>query len=227
MIDTISIKNRILEMAISGKFSIQDSENETAINYVQKLSKSLNGTELIDLPETEIKPFSIPANWCWCRLSDIGTTNIGLTYHPEDVVSEGIPVMRSSNIVNNRMDYSDLLSVNCEVREKQYLNKGDILICARNGSKALVGKCAIYDGEIGQTAFGAFMAAFRSECNEYLYLFFQTKAFRRYFENDNNKQINQVTQKILTDAIVPIPPLAEQRRIVETVSYTHLRAHET
>ena len=205
-------------MAISGQFSNQDIENETSFSYVQEVSRRLNGTEFTELPETEIIPFSIPNNWCWCRLSDIGTTNIGLTYHPEDVVLEGIPIMRSSNIVNNKMDYSDLVSVNCDVREKQYLNKGDILICARNGSKTLVGKCAIYDGEIGQTAFGAFMAAFRSDCNEYLYLFFQTKAFRRYFENDNNKQINQVTQKILKDAVVPIPPLAEQRRIVERVN---------
>lgn len=205
-------------MAISGQFSTQNKENETATNYVHDISKSLNGTEFYGLSESETIPFPIPTNWCWCRLSDIGTTNIGLTYHPEDVVSDGVPVMRSSNIVNNRMDYSDLLSVNCEIRDKQYLNKGDILICARNGSKALVGKCAIYDGEIGETAFGAFMAAFRSECNEYLYLFFQTKAFRRYFENDNNKQINQVTQKILKDAIVPIPPLEEQKRIVKRVN---------
>ena len=147
-------------------------------------------------------------------------TNIGLTYHPEDVVIDGIPVLRSNNIKNNKMDFEDLIKVNCEIREKQYINENDILICARNGSKALVGKCAIYNGELGMTSFGAFMAVYRTSCFEYVYYYFQTKVFRRYFENENNKQINQVTQAILKDAIIPLPPMKEQKRIVEKIKET-------
>ena len=153
-------------------------------------------------------------------MSDIGTTNIGLTYHPEDVVIDGIPVLRSNNIKNNKMDFDDLIKVNCEIREKQYINENDILICARNGSKALVGKCAIYNGELGMTSFGAFMAVYRTWCFEYVYYYFQTKVFRRYFENENNKQINQVTQAILKDAIIPLPPMNEQKRIVKKIKET-------
>lgn len=112
------------------------------------------------------------------------------------------------------------MRVTCEIREKQFINKNDILICARNGSKNLVGKCAIYNGELGEASFGAFMAVYRTVCFEYVYYYFQTKVFRRYFENENNKQINQVTQNILKDAVIPLPSFKEQKRIVAKLKET-------
>ena len=89
-------------------------------------------------------PFDIPDSWEWVRLGSIGETNIGLTYKPSDVTSDGVPVLRSNNIQNGQMDYSELLYVSCTVPERAYAHKGDILICARNGSRALVGKSAIH-----------------------------------------------------------------------------------
>ena len=75
----------------------------------------------------------------------VGQTNIGLTYSPADIVPDnGTIVFRSSNIINNQLDYSDLVRVNKSIRDNQYLANNDILICARNGSKALVGKCALF-----------------------------------------------------------------------------------
>lgn len=219
MIDTNAIRNRMMHLAVSGKLVGQNMEDGSASELVEKLSKEINNSPRREVTTDEI-PYEIPGNWSWCRLSDIGTTNIGLTYHPEDVVIDGIPVLRSNNIKNNKMDFDDLIRVNCEIREKQYINENDILICARNGSKALVGKCAIYNGELGMTSFGAFMAVYRTWCFEYVYYYFQTKVFRRYFENENNKQINQVTQAILKDAIIPLPPMNEQKRIVKKIKET-------
>lgn len=209
----------MMHLAVSGKLVGQNMEDGSASELVEKLSKEINNSPRREVTTDEI-PYEIPGNWSWCRLSDIGTTNIGLTYHPEDVVIDGIPVLRSNNIKNNKMDFDDLIKVNCEIREKQYINENDILICARNGSKALVGKCAIYNGELGMTSFGAFMAVYRTWCFEYVYYYFQTKVFRRYFENENNKQINQVTQAILKDAIIPLPPMNEQKRIVKKIKET-------
>lgn len=207
-------------LAISGKLVEQNIDEGNARELIEKLSFELNAKEpCLNISPNEI-PYEIPKNWMWCRLSDIGSTNIGLTYHPEDLGMEGIPVLRANNIKNNRMVFEDLIRVKCQIREKQFINKNDILICARNGSKALVGKCAIYGGELGDASFGAFMAVYRTLCFEYVYYYFQTKIFRRYFENENNKQINQVTQTILKDAIIPLPPLAEQRRIAAKLKET-------
>lgn len=214
MIDTSAIRNRLMFLAISGKLVKQNVDEGCAGELIANLLFETNNKSLCSNINPDEIPYEIPDNWMWCRLSDIGTTNIGLTYHPEDVGIEGVPVLRSNNIKNNRMFFEDLIKVKCEIREKQFINKNDILICARNGSKALVGKCAIYNGELGDASFGAFMAVYRTPCYEYVYYYFQTKIFRRYFENENNKQINQVTQTILKDAIIPLPPIEEQRRIV-------------
>ena len=50
-------------------------------------------------------PFDIPDSWEWVRLGNIGETNIGLTYKPSDVTSDGVPVLRSNNIQNGQIDY--------------------------------------------------------------------------------------------------------------------------
>lgn len=176
-----------------------------------------NGT--IKCIEDEI-PFDIPEGWSWCRLSMVGTTNIGLTYKPTEVKETGTIVLRSCNIKNGKMDFADLVRVQADIRENQYIYEKDILICARNGSRSLVGKCAIMQGLTEVASFGAFMAVFRSICNQYVYYYFNTSLFRRSFDNDDSKQINQVTQAILRDTLIPLPPFAEQTRIVTKLHET-------
>ena len=217
MIDTKAIRDRILLLALKGELVEQNPQDESASNLIDKLCRNIGDRSFEpDFSEDEI-PYDIPLSWSWCRLSDIGSTNIGLTYHPDDVTENGVIVARSSNIVNGKMDYSDLVKVSCSIRENQYLNSNDILICARNGSKALVGKCAIYEGDSKKIAFGAFMAVFRTPLFRYVYYYFNTGVFKQNFISDDSKQINQVTQNILKQSLIPIPPLSEQTRIVERI----------
>ena len=217
MIDTKAIRDRILLLALKGELVEQNPQDESSSNLIDKLCRNIGDRSFEpDFSEDEI-PYDIPLSWSWCRLSDIGSTNIGLTYHPDDVTENGVIVARSSNIVNGKMDYSDLVKVSCSIRENQYLNSNDILICARNGSKALVGKCAIYEGDSKKIAFGAFMAVFRTPLFRYVYYYFNTGVFKQNFISDDSKQINQVTQNILKQSLIPIPPLSEQTRIVERI----------
>lgn len=104
--------------------------------------------------------FELPENWVWCNLSMIGTTNIGLTYRPTDINDEGIMVFRSCNIVNNQLNLNELVHVGTAIRENQLVRENDFLICARNGSKALVGKCALIPKLYEPASFGAFMAIY-------------------------------------------------------------------
>ncbi|MCI8637600.1 MAG: restriction endonuclease subunit S [Coprococcus sp.] len=217
------LKKKALELAFRGKLTdqlVSDGTAEELLDQIKKewhfSGKALKGkkTKVKD----EIVPFAIPSNWKWCRLSDISNTNIGLTYHPENIVEDGTIVIRSSNIVNGKMDYCDLVKVDCPIKDNQYLKNNDIVICARNGSKALVGKCAIYEGTSRKVSFGAFMAVLRTPFYKYIYYYLHTDTFRRYFSNDDTKQINQVTQVILKNALVPLPPLAEQKRITEKLN---------
>ena len=240
------LKNSILQMAVQGKLVPQDPNDEPASVLLEriraekerlikekKIKREKNpsvifkgadntpyekiGDEVRSLAD-EV-PFDIPDSWEWVRLGSIGETNIGLTYKPSDVTSDGIPVLRSNNIQNGQMDYSELLYVSCAVPERAYAHKGDILICARNGSRALVGKSAIVDAD--GMAFGAFMAIFRSPCNPYIQLFINSYLFRGQLEGATTTTINQVTQEMLKRQLCPLPPIQEQLRIVQ--KYTELQ----
>lgn len=218
------LKSKILQLAIQGKLVEQD-ENDTQVEILlqrisesrEKLIKEKKIKREKSLPEitAEEKPFEIPKGWKWVRLGQIGFTNIGLTYSPKDVAENGTPVLRSTNIQNNKIDLNDLVYVRSDVPENKMCQIGDILICARNGSKRLVGKCAIIDEE--GMSFGAFMAIYRSKYNKYINLLLNSYLFRRQLDDVNTVTINQITQEMLKNTICPLPPLEEQERIVAKV----------
>ena len=162
-------------------------------------------------------PFELPEGWEWCNLSMIGTTNIGLTYCPTDITSDGIMVFRSCNIINDQIDLGDMVRVATTIRENQFAQENDILICARNGSRSLVGKCALIPNLKEPASFGAFMAIYRTAYFFYIVHYLRSAFFRSVFDDGNSTTINQLTQDMLKRAIVPLPPYAEQRRIVAAI----------
>ncbi len=199
-------KSKVLDLAIHGKL-------------VKQNPKEGNARDLLDNSKIESDdiPFEIPNSWCWCKLDEIGETNIGLTYHPQDISADGIPVLRSNNINNNKLVLNDLVRVKTRILNNQYVKNGDILICARNGSKRLIGKCAILENLKEEISFGAFMAIFRSNYNQYILRYLQSQHFKNYLRNSNSTQINQITQIMLKNCPLPLPPLYEQKRIVKKI----------
>ena len=159
----------------------------------------------------------MPEGWCWCKLEDIAQSNIGLTYKPADVTTDGTPVLRSNNIQNNKLCLDDVVRVSTEIRANQFISKGDLLICARNGSRRLVGKSALINSLDEQCSFGAFMAVCKSLYNEWLFYVLCSTYFSQYLDDSNSTTIYQVTQKMLLDLPVPFPPLKEQKRIATEI----------
>lgn len=171
-------------------------------------------------------PFELPDGWEWCNLSMIGTTNIGLTYRPTDIDPNGTMVLRSSNIVNDEIDLNDLVRVKAKIRENQYVHPNDILICVRNGSRALVGKCTLI-GELKESvSFGAFMAVYKTDYYKYVLHYLRSNQFRNVFDDGNSTAINQLTQDMLKRALIPFPPISEQERIVDRISELLSRLHD-
>lgn len=148
-------------------------------------------------------------------MGEIGDTNIGLTYKPTDKTDDGTIVLRSSNIQKGLMDYADIVKVGCDIPERARIAKGDLLICARNGSRSLVGKSAIVDKD--GMAFGAFMAKFCSPINDYLIYFLQSPIFRNKLDGVKTEKINQITQDTLRNQLLPLPPRAEQEKIIAKI----------
>ena len=127
-------------------------------------------------------------------------------------------MLRSSNIKNGRLDLCDIVRVSKEIPEKLKVAPNDIIICARNGSKRLVGKSAIVDTVNEPMTFGAFMAICKTPLYKYIYQFLQSDLFFSQLRDvSGTTTINQLTQNNFNAFLVPIPPIEEQQRIVERI----------
>lgn len=150
-------------------------------------------------------PRTNPKSWPVKQLPELATYSIGLTYKPENISEDGTIVLRSGNIQNSKIDLTDVVRVNCPIKESIYVRKNDILMCSRNGSAALVGKVAqIKDIEEPMT-YGAFMTVIRSDYSDYLYLYFQSKDFREQVSTGKSSTMNQITQNMLDKITLPLP----------------------
>ncbi len=226
--DTQKLRQRILDLAIRGKLLPQDPNDEPAsvlLDRIRAEKERLIAEGKLKRPKAKkstdkshyqnfTPPFDIPESWQWVKIDEIASSNIGLTYSPQDIVDDGVPVYRSNNIRDNKICLDDIVYVSCPILEKQYLNNGDLLICARNGSRRLVGKNVIIENLERPTSFGAFMAVCRSCYNPWIKLLLDSAYFNSYLDESNSTAINQITQKMLLDFILPLPPKEEQSRII-------------
>lgn len=177
----------------------------------QLLTKGISHTEF---KQTELG--EIPVQWQVKKLADLGEALIGLTYSPDNITDEsGTLVLRSSNIRGNRLSFDDNVYVDLDIPKRCVVQKDDILICVRNGSKALIGKSALIDNETVGCSFGAFMSVYRSKYNRYIFQLFNTELFKKQIYSNLGATINQITSANLKSFKFPIPPKEEQDKIVE------------
>lgn len=163
----------------------------------------------------------IPDHWEVKKLKYLGQAIIGLTYSPDDVVDEGegTLVLRSSNVQNGKLEFLDNVYVRKSIPLHLKVKEGDILICARNGSRALIGKNAKITKDAEGMTFGAFMSIFRSKYNNYLSHVFASALFEYQSSSFLTATINQLTTSNLNSFEIPLPPQTEQDRIVNFLDH--------
>lgn len=160
----------------------------------------------------------VPEGWGVIKFKYLGDVKQGLTYSPSDIVDkdEGILVLRSGNIQNGILDFTNNVYVKTKVAESIVLRKNDILITARNGSPVLIGKNAIIDTDIKAT-FGAFMMVFRA--NQSLFakfaFYLMNVSFNFYRTFFTTSTVNQLTAAIFNGIEVPLPSIYEQKKITD------------
>lgn len=156
----------------------------------------------------------MPSHWRVMPIKRTGSFENGLTYSPTDVCDEnGVLVLRSSNIQNDKLSFEDNVYVaKCPL--SLMVKSGDIIICSRNGSASLVGKCAMVEGNINAT-YGAFMMRYRPICKSnkvFSYYLLQT-ALKCYKGLYSTTTINQLTKGVIGQIYVSYPPFHEQQAI--------------
>ena len=226
------LKNSILQLAIQGKLVEQRPEEGTAeelFAQIQQEKQRLIAEKKIKkekpLPEItdDEKPFDIPVSWKWIRLGELIRVIGGVSYKKGAVCSSGIRILRGGNIQSMKIIISDddvFLPFDYEESEKQ-IRTGDILIVASTGSKTVIGKAGYVDREYPNTMIGAFLRICRPiymPTVKYLRCLFDTDFYRRHIrELSQGTNINNVKESYITEFVIPLPPLSEQKRIVAKI----------
>lgn len=155
----------------------------------------------------------MPETWEIRRIKTVGTYRNGLTYSPDDLTDEtkGTLVLRSSNIKDGKLVLQDNLYVRTHISDKLRVKKGDILICSRNGSRALIGKNALIDSDM-DASFGAFMMIYRSKDPYYIHWVLKSEMMSYYLASFTTSTINQLIGSEFGNMYLPWPSNIQERQ---------------
>ena len=226
------LKASILQYAIQGKLVEQKAEEGTA----EELYKNIQDEKK---KQTEVKkektiapilddeiPFNIPNGWKWVRLSQISVLENGdrSEKYPveKDYVKFGIPFFGAKDMCDDIMSFDNVRYISEEKFDE--LGNGKLqdrdFICLLRGS---VGKCAMFvEDQQHHTGFiCAQMVIIRcidTAVTDYLRYFLLSPFYIRYVDSKvTGTAVRQLPAKELGNVLIPLPPLAEQKRIVEQI----------
>lgn len=134
-----------------------------------------------------------------CKVSDVCTALIGLTYKPANVTESGTIVLRSGNIQNQELYLKDdIVRVSdITIKDEKYIKDKDILMCSRNGSARLVGKSCLIRNPEEKMSFGAFMTVIRTDYPYFMQSFFSSDFFKKQLVGVKTASVNQITTSML------------------------------
>lgn len=227
--DTKKLRQKILDLAIRGKLVPQDPADEPASVLLERIKeekeqlikegknkRSKKTAKTSNTPHYENVPFEIPDNWVWTTVNDISKSIIyGVS---ESAKSEGkYKLLRITDIQNNKVDWETVPFTDFDDDKvaSYILYDGDIVF-ARTG--ATVGKSYLIKGLNQKVIYASYLIRVQTSdliLPEYVKLFFESGYYWEQIEL-SSVGIGQpnVNGTILGSLNIPLPPFAEQKRIV-------------
>jgi type I restriction enzyme S subunit len=218
------LRQAFLREALQGKLVPQDPSNEPASVLLEKIraekeqlireKKIKKEKTLPPISEHEI-PFEIPENWVWCRLGEIAEHNAGKTMHGSQNTGKERKCITTSNLYWGYFDLKKLKEIRIEDKELSSCTatKGDLLICEGGES----GRSAIWEYEY-DICFQNHVHRVRPYDGVINYFLYYIMLYLDYSGQINNYRkgmgISNLSGKALSSIIHPLPPSAEQKRIV-------------
>ena len=230
--DTKKLRQKILDLAIRGKLVPQDPNDEPASVLLERIkeekerlikegkikrSKRTASSDTYHYRQLECVPFEIPNSWVWTTLGDIGTWQAGGTPSRSNKTFYGgsIPWLKTG-------DLNDGLIINIpeSITEEAVANSsakinpvGSVLI-------------AMYGATIGKLGILTFPATTNQACcacieyhaviQSYLFYFLLSQRTTFIAKGGGGAQPN-ISKEIIVNTTIPLPPLAEQQRIVTEI----------
>ena len=228
------LRQTILNLAVRGNLVQQHTKDEPAEETLEKIRikrDNLVQTKHIrrEKPLEEIRrnepPFCVPHTWCWARIGEVALFIQYGTSTKSAPAERGVPVLTMGNIQDGSVVFGKEKKIPNESNEfpTLFLRKFDLLY-NRTNSAELVGKTGIYLGEDNRRTFASYLIRIRLSNRlsspRYVNLAMNAPVFREtQIVPLIKKQTGQanVNGTALKHMLLPLPPLAEQHRIVAKV----------
>ena len=216
------LRASIIQQAIQGKLVEQRSEEGTGEELFQqiqaekqtliKAGKIKKEKPLPEIAEEEI-PFDIPDSWKWIRLSDVGQLKNGYSFKSTEYTATGIQVVRISDLGEDAILSTDAVYYPFRDELSQYVIENNSFLICMTGS---IGKMAwVKDGVLRylNQRVGMFVPNPMC-CCAYLWHFLHTAHVINGWIRAKTSTNGNIKTSDITELVVPLPPLAEQKRIV-------------
>ena len=248
------LKKSILQAAIQGQLVAQDPNDEPAselIKRIQAEKERLISEKKIKKPKVKSEiavrnglpyeiingverciadelPFEIPESWCWVRLSEI-CSNIHYGYTASASSKGTHKLLRITDIQNNKVSWNDVpfCSLSEKEAENYTLKKGNIVIARTGGT---IGKSFLINNIQEQSVFASYLIrivllshVYEKYISYYLNSPFYWEQLRSYSMGTGQPNVNSVSLGCL---FIPLPPLSEQKRIVQKIEevFSHIES---
>ena len=222
------LKNAILQLAIQGKLVEQRKEEGTGEELFKEIQeekqklieegKLKKQKALPEISEDEI-PFDIPETWKWVKLIDlVSILGDGIHGTPKYSAYGDYYFINGNNLNDGKIELKDTTKrVDKQEWEKHKKNLDlHTILISINGT---IGNIAFYNNEkimLGKSA--CYFNVVLAELKNYLFLLLKSDYFLKYaLHSATGTTIKNVSLKAMSNFIIPLPPLAEQKRIVEKI----------
>ena len=172
--------------------------------------------------------FDLPDGWIWCRLKDICSIFTGATFKKEEATTtkQGIRILRGGNIspFELKIKDDDIFLTEDKVKKDILLKENDILTPAVT-SLENIGKMARVDKNMPYTTVGGFVFIIRLHLidqwlSKYILCLLSSPfmiEFMKSITNKSGQAFYNIGKERLSAALLPIPSLMEQQRIVAQI----------